>query len=213
MLKRLLKRRVDELRAKEILETSDEIMDLKQTKQINSYRNEPKRCHNNKSIRMVLPLSNNLRVSITWAVLLLCYFAIRLSIANITKVSSTSQELKTEQLITSTTNPTTAFNEISDVAIRPSKVVVDQHRLPPITGGVLIGKNSSNLETDGSCSRAKRDLDRCSAQMLALGLGSSQKPHSMDDMTRVYCPKIKKLSTCIKDNSKCYSRFEKQIIE
>lgn len=159
------------------------------------------RCHI-KSNRMLAPFS---RASVAWIAAVFTLLTIA------TRLTSTSQANteQPQQLITSTMDP--SINEIA-VDIQTTKAVdASQRRLPSI-GSVAIGTNSSHLEAS-SCSRAKQDLDRCSAQMLALGLGSSQKPHSMDDMTSVYCPRIKKLTTCIKDNSKCYSRFERQIIE
>lgn len=61
------------------------------------------------------------------------------------------------------------------------------------------------------CSSAELELDRCSAQLIALGQAGLY-PGNLDELESVYCPNFNKMVNCISDNSQCYKPFERQII-
>lgn len=61
------------------------------------------------------------------------------------------------------------------------------------------------------CSSAEQELDRCSAQLIALGRAGLY-PGNLDELESVYCPNFNKIVSCINENSQCYKPFERQII-
>lgn len=63
------------------------------------------------------------------------------------------------------------------------------------------------------CSDAERNLDKCSAQLIGYGDDGMNYPENMHDLNNVYCPKVRELVSCIKNNTDCYKPFERQIIK
>lgn len=64
-----------------------------------------------------------------------------------------------------------------------------------------------------NCISNRDELDKCSAQLIAFGSSKATYPHDMNELNNVYCPRVKKLLSCIKDSSSCFSRFDRQVIE
>lgn len=63
------------------------------------------------------------------------------------------------------------------------------------------------------CTSAESDLDKCSAQLIALGQSKALYPMDMEELNSVYCPNFKSTISCIKNSTDCYKPFEKQIIK
>lgn len=81
-----------------------------------------------------------------------------------------------------------------------------------------ISHNHDNLDRyryQSKCTKNRADLDRCTAQLIAFGSSQATYPHNMNELDSLYCPKVKRLIDCIKENSRsdCYSRFDKQVID
>ena len=63
------------------------------------------------------------------------------------------------------------------------------------------------------CNSAEKNLDTCSAQLIAFSQSGALYPNNMQEINSIYCPKFKKIVDCIKSNTNCYRPFERQIIK
>lgn len=64
------------------------------------------------------------------------------------------------------------------------------------------------------CQEAERQLDKCSAQLIGLGsLNGALLPEDDVTLNTVYCPNIRSLVNCVKNNTRCYKPFERQVIK
>lgn len=104
---------------------------------------------------------------------------------------------------------------------QPNFVLIDQHntRMNEINTNQQPPPTRNKL----SCSRAMKELDRCSSQLIGLGRqqpmsdATSGKlilyPDSMQDMNTVFCPKFRESVSCIKNQTvACFKPFERQVI-
>lgn len=63
------------------------------------------------------------------------------------------------------------------------------------------------------CEFAEYNLDKCSAQLIALNDKGMHYPSSMDELDFVFCKDFKKAVNCVKNSTDCYKPFERQIIK
>lgn len=85
--------------------------------------------------------------------------------------------------------------------------------MPKFQNERLPGPQNPQQQGANNCLTNKDELDKCSAQLIAFGSSKATYPHDMDELNNVYCPRVKKLLTCIKNSSTCFSRFDRQVIE
>lgn len=88
------------------------------------------------------------------------------------------------------------------VLIEKHTNTIEQHRQPKQPGSPR-----------NKCATAERDLDRCSAQLIAFGHSEALYPDSMETLNSVYCPNFMNTVGCIKNITECYKPFEKQVIK
>lgn len=85
------------------------------------------------------------------------------------------------------------------------------NNLTSIDSQTITRLNEIRLGPRARCSMAKDELDKCSAQLIALGQTSSY-PDNSDELESVYCPNFRKIVNCINESSQCFRPFERQII-
>lgn len=77
--------------------------------------------------------------------------------------------------------------------------------------GQLIAQSPKSIN---KCQEAERRLDKCSAQLIGLGsLNGALLPEDDATLNAVYCPNMRSLVKCVKDNTRCYKPFERQVIK
>lgn len=76
----------------------------------------------------------------------------------------------------------------------------------------LIRNNKMNGLIREKCTKSEKELDLCSAQLLAFGLSEAAFPNNIEQFDSEYCPNVRKLVSCIRNNTDCYQPFEKQVI-
>lgn len=78
----------------------------------------------------------------------------------------------------------------------------------------LIAHSPGNKRPINKCQEAERQLDKCSAQLIGLGsLNGALLPEDDVTLNTVYCPNIRSLVKCVKNNSRCHKPFERQVIK
>lgn len=63
------------------------------------------------------------------------------------------------------------------------------------------------------CIYAEHDLDKCSAQLIALNEKGMHYPTNMEELNSVYCMEFKRAVSCVKNSTSCFKPFERQIIK
>lgn len=75
-------------------------------------------------------------------------------------------------------------------------------------------KTTTARPVSNKCQEAERRLDKCSAQLI--GLGSSYGTVLPEDpltLSAVYCPRFRSLISCVRNNTRCFKPFERQVIK
>lgn len=79
---------------------------------------------------------------------------------------------------------------------------------------VVISRTRTTARPSNKCQEAERRLDRCSAQLIGLGSGyGNLLPEDPLTLNAVYCPKVRSIVSCIRNNTICFKPFERQIIK
>lgn len=68
-------------------------------------------------------------------------------------------------------------------------------------------------DSRNKCELAGYNLDKCSAQLIALNDKGMDYPSRMDELDSVFCRDFKKAVNCVKNSTDCYKPFERQIIK
>lgn len=114
--------------------------------------------------------------------------------------------------LTFTKNTTNYKNSTSSKGPQRNANLISNSKGPSTkTGSLHLNHKVSFLRE--KCLKSEKELDSCSSQLLAFGLNEATYPNNIDQLDSDYCPKFRKLVTCIKDSTECYRPFEKQIIK
>lgn len=89
---------------------------------------------------------------------------------------------------------------------------INKTRKSLTTTSMRKSKKKKNSQLKEKCNKAEKELDLCGAQLLSFGINEATFPNNIEQFDSEYCPNIKKLVNCIRNNTDCYHPFEKQVI-